>query len=80
MGGLRNVKKGPGVGPLLDLTLYRLDVVVKSEFVRMWSQPECINFVLSLVGDPGVNHVLREDSALQEEVVVGLQRVECFFQ
>jgi hypothetical protein len=40
----------------------------------MRSQGQCIDLILLLVADPGVDHVLREDVAAEQELVVLAER------
>src|SRR6185295_17283362 len=54
----------------------RLRVVVERELVRMRTEPDGAHFVRHLVLDPGLDHVLGEDVALHEEVVILLQVLE----
>lgn len=54
----------------------RLVVVVEVELVRVRAQPQRIDLVLHLVVDPPLDHVLREDAALEQELVVLLQGLE----
>src|SRR6185295_13975507 len=46
-----------------------LQVVVERELVRVRPQPYRIEFVDPLVLDPGVDHVLGEDTALQQPLM-----------
>lgn len=47
-----------------------LHIVVQAEFIRMRTQCEGLDFVLLFVGDPGVDHVLGEHVAAEEEFVI----------
>src|SRR6185295_4091824 len=58
----------------------RLRVVVERELVRMRTEPDGAHFVRHLVLDPGLDHVLGEDVALHEEVVILLQVLEGFLE
>ena len=40
------------------------------------AHPELVDLVLALVSEPALDHVLGEDVALQQELVVGIQRLE----
>jgi hypothetical protein len=53
-----------------------LDVVVQRELVRVRPQADRVDLDLALVGDPRRDEVLGEDPALEQVVVVGLERVE----
>src|SRR6267143_440858 len=53
-----------------------LRVVIEEELVRMRTQGDGIDLALTLVGDPGVDQVLGEDITLEQELVVGLERIE----
>ena len=44
--------------------------------MRMGAQPDGIDLVLALPGDPRVDQPAAEDVALEQELVVGLERVE----
>src|SRR5205814_975054 len=67
-------KKGARGGNLVSPTA--LAVVVEGEL--RWVRPQLygVDLVLALVGDPGLQEVGREDAALREERVVGLQRIQ----
>src|SRR5438128_2442452 len=54
----------------------RLDVEVKRVLPRMGAQPYGVHLVLALVVDPRLDHVRREDVALQQPVVGLLEVVE----
>src|SRR5690349_17119806 len=56
------------------LTAYRSGIVVQEELVRMRPQVDRRDVLGPLHGDPGVQHVGREDVALEQELVVGLER------
>ena len=51
-------------------------VVVESELGRMRTQPDGIDLVLALPGDPGGDQLRREDVAREQELVVGLERLQ----
>src|SRR5262245_18397697 len=51
-------------------------VVVECELVRMRAEPHRVDLVGRLVLDPGLDDVLGEDVALQQELVVVLQVVD----
>src|SRR4029453_13319890 len=51
---------------------------VQRELVRMRPEPDGVDLVRHLVVDPGLDDVLGEDVALQEEIVVALQVLERF--
>ena len=53
-----------------------LAVVVEGELRRMRAQPHDVDLVLPLPRDPGLDELLREDSALEQELVIDLERVE----
>ncbi len=53
-----------------------LDVEVEGELPGMRAQPDGIHLVLPLVLDPGLDQVRGEDVALQQKVVVLLERVQ----
>src|SRR5437016_4077244 len=50
-----------------------LDVVVEHELPGMGPQPDRVDLVLPLIGDPGIDQVTGEDTAGPQELVVGLQ-------
>lgn len=54
-----------------------LDVVVKIELPGVRPQPELIDLVHALVVDPMADDIVGEHSSFQEEVMVGLERVQC---
>ena len=54
-----------------------LDVVVKIKLPGVRPQPELIDLVHALVVDPMTDDVVGEHSSFQEEVMVGLERVQC---
>src|SRR5215207_5189728 len=54
--------------------LRSLDVVVEVELPRVGTEADGVDLVLALVGEPGVDHVLGEHAALEQELVVGLER------
>src|SRR6266481_1324855 len=58
----------------------RLDVEVEGELGRGRAQADRIQLALDLVLDPGIDHVLGEDVAFEEELAVALQFVERFLQ
>jgi hypothetical protein len=45
-------------------------VEVQTEFIRMRAEPDGIDLVLALVGNPGVDYVAREDVVAQKEIAV----------
>src|SRR4029453_10268875 len=51
-----------------------LDVVVQVELPRVGAEAAGVSLVLALVGEPGVDHVLGEHAALEQELVVGFER------
>src|SRR5262249_28741088 len=58
----------------------QLDVVVQMKLVRMRAQADGVDLLVALVGEPGLDHVLGEDVAAQQEGVVGFQRIECLVE
>ena len=54
-----------------------LAVVIEGELGRVGPQAHRVDLVLALPCDPRLDQLLREDFALQEELVVDLERVEC---
>ena len=52
--------------------MYFLDIEVHAEFVGVWPGSNGIDFVISLVFDPVVNHVRREDIAFEQELMIVL--------
>ena len=50
-----------------------LHVVVQTEFVRVRTQTHRVDFVLSLVRDPRIDHVLSKHVAPQQEFVIGFK-------
>src|SRR5581483_4112004 len=72
---------GFGTGPArgsrptsIDLT--SLAVEVEGELRRVRPQPHRVDLVRPLVVDPGPDQLLAEDAATEQELVVGLERVE----
>src|SRR5205823_5799533 len=57
-----------------------LDVVIQVELVRVRADLHWLDFSLSLVGDPGVDQIFREDTAAQQERLVGLEGIQHFAQ
>src|SRR5438445_11471791 len=51
----------------------RLDIVVQEELIRVRPDPHLIHLFFQLVSDPGLDHVLCEDVALQKKSVVFLE-------
>src|SRR5687768_12557791 len=51
-------------------------VVVEGELGRMRAEPDDVDLVLALPVDPRADQVLGEDAAAQQELVVGLERVQ----
>jgi hypothetical protein len=51
------------------------DVVIHVELVRVRAQGDLLRFAVPLVVDPGVDDILGEDAALQQELVVRLQGI-----
>src|SRR5229473_2212309 len=72
-------KKGPRgrPGALLE-SGQKSDVVVEHELPWVRSQRDLVDLFLALVLDPGLDDILREDAALDEERVVLLERVQRF--
>ena len=60
--------------------MYSLDVVVQEELVRMGPEPEGVHFLGPFVVDMHLDGVLGEDVALQQEVVVRFEVVQCLFE
>src|SRR5436190_23124944 len=57
-----------------------LNVVIQLEFVRMRPQTNRVGLRLALVGDKGLDQLLREYIALEQEPVIVLQAGERFFE
>src|SRR5271167_2657341 len=57
-----------------------LDVVIELELVRMGTQTHGVHFLLALVVDVGVQHLLGEDVALEQKLIVASQRIQRVFQ
>ncbi len=53
-----------------------LQIVVQDELVRVGPKPDRVHFFRPLVPEPGLDDVLGEDVALQEELVIPLERIE----
>ena len=53
-----------------------LHIEVKRKFVGMGTLVDGVNFVFALVFDPGFDHVVGKDIALEQEVVIRFQCVE----
>src|SRR6266542_1492700 len=53
-----------------------LRVEVQGELGRMRAKPNDVDLVLPLVVDPGADQLFAEDAALEQELVVGLERVQ----
>src|SRR6266566_4344490 len=68
-GGRRSRLLPPPYRPLLP---FQLSVVVEEELVRVRPQGHRVDVLDSLHLQPGVDEVLRENSALEQERVVGL--------
>ncbi|MEN3270424.1 MAG: hypothetical protein V7646_7318, partial [Pseudonocardia sp.] len=56
--------------------LPRLEVVVEHELPGVRAQADLVDLLGPLVVEPGVDQVVGEDAALDEEVVIGLQGVQ----
>src|ERR687891_427985 len=65
---------------VLTISVLRLQIEIQRELVRVRPQPYLIELVQSLVLDPRVDHVLREHAAVEQPLVVGVERVEHFFE
>jgi hypothetical protein len=63
-------------GLTYDAVSATVDVVVQLELVRVRAQADRVDLVGALVVDPGLDEVLGEHAALEQVVVVGLERVE----
>src|SRR5581483_8363141 len=57
-----------------------LDVVVEGELVGMRAQRYLLVLLIRLVVNIGLDQVGREDSALEQELVILFQRAQCLFQ
>jgi hypothetical protein len=81
-GAPRQLQSDTNPDPAADseATGKRLDVVVHVELVRVWPQPHGVDLVLTLVLDPGVDDVLGEHAAGEQEVLVRLERGECLVE
>src|SRR4051812_23220772 len=66
---------GVAAPPVLP-SLATLGVVVQAELGRVRAERHVVDLVLPLPCDPGLDQVLAEHAALEQEVVVGLQRVD----
>jgi hypothetical protein len=55
-------------------------VVVQVELVRMWSQAERVDLVLTLVVDPGLDHIVGKDLSAREKRMVGVERRQRFLE
>src|SRR5437899_6816008 len=60
--------------PLSSMPPWLSGVVVQEELVRIRPQCHRVDILHLLHRQPGVDQILREDSALEQERVVGLQR------
>ncbi len=49
-------------GPKISALKIALNVVVEAELVWMWPESNRIRLILPLVGDPGIDHVLGDNS------------------
>src|SRR5205823_5542504 len=58
----------------------QLDIEVQRELRRGRPQPDRVQLLLDLVLDPGLDHVLGEDVALEEELVILLQLTQRFLE
>src|SRR5918994_4526517 len=74
--GLTTPTRGPDPRNRRSEPLARLDVVVERELVRGGAEADRVDFVLTLEVDPRLDQVGREDAAVEQVVVVGLERVE----
>lgn len=70
----------PGNADLDDGAGQKLNVVIQRELVRMRAQANGVHFLRALVIDIRIEQFLGEDVALQEELVVPLQRIERIFE
>jgi len=61
---------------LLNCQNPRLVIEVQRELVRVRTQPKRVDLVLTLVVDPGLDDLRRENVALEEEGVVALEGLE----
>ena len=61
--------------PLLSTTRF-LQIVVKIKLIRHGPQVDLLQLDFALVADPGIDHVLREHVAAQQELVVVLEGVQ----
>src|SRR5205814_1106374 len=70
-----SVGGGPGLPEIIALI-----VVVHRELVRMWPQANRIELLFPLVANPRLDQVGSEDVTLQQERVIGLERVDRLFE
>lgn len=61
---------------ILDAEAKRLHVVVQEELIGMRPQPHSIHFLAALVADPGLDQVLAEHPALEQELMVLFEMTE----
>src|SRR4051812_47945085 len=67
-------------GSALGMGRFGLDVVVELELVRVRASRDRQDLAGALVVDPRLDEVGSEDTTLEQEVVVGLERVEHFVE
>jgi hypothetical protein len=69
-------KKRPLIACLARLTLRTLRIEVERKLIRVRSKPESVAFPRTFIGEPGLDHILREHLTLEEELMVVFQRVQ----
>src|SRR5258705_11294768 len=76
----RSLRENPGHSRSFICRSSRLDVEVQRKLPWVWSQTNCVDFILSLVVHPGAYQVGRKHVALQQEPVVHLQGIQHFLE
>ncbi len=69
-------KRAPAKPGPLGQWVSQLDVAVEHELPGMWPERDRVDFLLALVADPGLDHVCGEHIAVEQELVVALERVQ----
>ena len=64
----------------LIFNMLQLNVVVKHKLVRMWPQPHRVHFLRALVVDIGGDQLLGERVALEQELMIVLERIQRAFE
>src|SRR5215831_11664351 len=60
--------------------ILQLNVVIEHKLMRMWPQPHRVHFLRALVIDIGGDQLLGERVALEQELMIVLERIQRAFE